>query len=91
MSAPVASFGPPARQSDAEDVVYISICSGGAAIKSSATERPKYILGQLIVLGVAIFVVSLVDCFVGRTGDLADKLNSSSDPSSAASRIFPPL
>ena len=68
MSAPVASLAPPARQSAAaEDVVYISICSGGATIKSSATERPKYILGQLIVLGVAIFVVSLVELAIWLT------------------------
>ena len=67
MSAPVANFGPPARQSAAaEDVVYISICSGGAMIKSSATERPKYILGQLIVLG-AIFVVSLAELAIWLT------------------------
>ena len=53
--------GPAARQSAVcgEDVIYISICSGGAIIKISAADRSKFVLGQLIILG-AIFVVTLV-------------------------------
>jgi hypothetical protein len=39
-----------------EDVLYILMCSGGALIKISAGERPKFILGQLIVFAIAIFV-----------------------------------
>jgi hypothetical protein len=55
--------GPPARQSAVcgEDVIYISICSGGAIIKITAADRPKFVLGQLIIFGVAIFVVTLVE------------------------------
>jgi hypothetical protein len=33
---------------------------GGAIIKISAAERPKFILGQLIIFGVAIIVLTLV-------------------------------
>jgi hypothetical protein len=29
-----------------EDLIYISICSGGAIIKISAAERPNFVLGQ---------------------------------------------
>jgi hypothetical protein len=65
MSAPAApekNPDPPARQSAAaEDIIYISICSGGAMIKISAAERPKFVLGQLIIFGIAIFVVTLVE------------------------------
>jgi hypothetical protein len=47
-----------ARQSvAAEDIIYISMCSGGAVVSISATERPKFVLGQLIVVGIAIFVL----------------------------------
>jgi hypothetical protein len=55
--------GPPARQGAicGEDIIYISICSGGAIIKISAAERPNFVLGQLTVFGVAIFVVTLVE------------------------------
>jgi hypothetical protein len=54
--------GPPARQSAVcgEDVIYISICSGGAIIKITAAHRPKFVLGQLIIFG-AIVVVALVE------------------------------
>jgi hypothetical protein len=60
--APEKKPGPPARQStvSGEDLIYISICSGGAIIKISAAERSKFVLGQLIILG-AIFVVTLVE------------------------------
>jgi len=44
----------------AEDAIYISICSGGATIKISASERSKFVLGQLIICGIAIFVLALV-------------------------------
>jgi hypothetical protein len=56
------SSSPPARQSAVcgEDVIYISICSGGAILKISAADRSKFVLGQLIILG-AIFVVTLVE------------------------------
>jgi hypothetical protein len=47
-------------QSAAEDLIYISICSGGAIIKISAADRPKFVLGQLIIFGAA-FVVTLVE------------------------------
>jgi hypothetical protein len=43
-----------------EDAIYISICSGGATIKISASERSKFVLGQLIICGIAIFVLALV-------------------------------
>jgi hypothetical protein len=57
----------PAHQSAAaEDTIYISMCSGGAIIKIGAAERPKYILGELIVLGVA-FVVSLIKLAIWLT------------------------
>jgi hypothetical protein len=61
-TAPKKSSSPPARQSAVcgEDVIYISICSGGAIIKISAADRSKFVLGQLIILG-AIFVVTLVE------------------------------
>jgi hypothetical protein len=53
---------PPARQGAVcgEDLIYIATCSGGAIIKISAADRPKFILGQLIIFGVAIFVLTLV-------------------------------
>jgi hypothetical protein len=62
-AAPEKNPGPPARQSAVceEDLIYISICSGGAIIKISAAERPNFVLGQLIIFGVAIFVVTLVE------------------------------
>jgi hypothetical protein len=62
-AAPEKNLGPPARQSAVceEDLIYISICSGGAIIKISAAERPNFVLGQLIIFGVAIFVVTLVE------------------------------
>jgi hypothetical protein len=44
-----------------EDLIYISICSGGAIIKISAAERRNFILGQLIIFGIAIFVLTLVE------------------------------
>jgi hypothetical protein len=55
--------GPPARKSavGGEDLIYIPICSGGPLIKISAAERPYFILGQLIILGVALFAVTLVE------------------------------
>jgi hypothetical protein len=61
-AAPEKNPARPARQSTVcgEDLIYISICSGGAIIKISAAERPKFILGQLIIFGVAIFVLTLV-------------------------------
>jgi hypothetical protein len=43
----------------AEDTIYISMCSGGAMVKVNAAERPQFILGQIIILGVAM-VVTLV-------------------------------
>jgi len=57
-AAPEKNPGPPARQSAVreEHLIYISICSGGAIIKISAAERPNFVLGQLIIFGVAIFV-----------------------------------
>ena len=62
-AAPEKNPGSPARQSAVceEDLIYISICSGGAIIKISAAERPNFVLGQLIIFGVAIFVVTLVE------------------------------
>ena len=61
-AAPEKYPGPPARQSAVcgEDVIYISICSGGAIIKISTADRPKFVLGQLIIFG-AIVVVALVE------------------------------
>jgi hypothetical protein len=44
-----------------EDLIYISICSRGAIIKISAVERPNFVLGQLTIFGVAIFIVTLVE------------------------------
>jgi hypothetical protein len=62
-AAPKKKPGPPARRSAIceEDLIYISICSGGPIIKISAAERPNFVLGQLIIFGVAIFVVTLVE------------------------------
>ena len=61
-TAPEKNPGPPARQSAVcgEDLIYISICSGGAIIKITAAERPNFVFGQLIILG-AVFVVALVE------------------------------
>jgi hypothetical protein len=60
-AAPEKNPGPPARQSAVcgEDVIYISMCSG-SIIKISAADRPKFVLGQLIIFG-AIVVVALVE------------------------------
>ena len=59
---PEKNSGPPARQMAVcgEDLIYISICSGGAIIKITAAERPNFVFGQLIILG-AVFVVALVE------------------------------
>jgi hypothetical protein len=51
---------PRAKAQSGEDVIYISICSGGAIIKITAADRPKFVLGQLIIFG-AIVVVALVE------------------------------
>jgi hypothetical protein len=51
-----------------EDAIYISICSGGATIKISASERSKFVLGQRH---------SNFRSSVGRTDTLAGKLNAS--------------
>jgi hypothetical protein len=61
-AAPDKNPAPPARQGAVcgEDLIYIATCSGGAIIKISAAERAKFILGQLIIFGVAIFVLTLV-------------------------------
>jgi len=59
-AAPEKNRRPPARQSAGEDLIYISACSGGAIIKISAAEQPRFLLGQLIIFGVAIFVLTLV-------------------------------
>ena len=62
-ASPEKNPGPPTRQSAVcgEDIIYISMCSGGVIIKISAAERPNFVLGQLIIFGVAIFVVTLVE------------------------------
>jgi hypothetical protein len=54
--------GSPRRQDAVcgEDLIYISICSGGAIIKISAADRPSFVLGQLIIFG-AVLVVALVE------------------------------
>jgi hypothetical protein len=59
---PEKNPAPPARQGAVcgEDLIYIGTCSGGAIIKISAAERPKFILRQLIIFGAAIFVLTLV-------------------------------
>ena len=61
-AAPGNNPGSPARQSAVceEDLIYISICSGGVIIKISAADRPRFVLGQLIIFG-AIVVVALVE------------------------------
>jgi hypothetical protein len=61
-AAPKENPSPPARQSAVcgEDIIYISMCSGGVIIKISAADRPKFVLGQLIIFG-AIVVVALVE------------------------------
>jgi hypothetical protein len=68
-AAPEKNPGPPARQSAVcgEDVICISICSGGAIIKISAADRSKFVLGQVIILG-AIFVVTLVELTLWLAG-----------------------
>ena len=45
----------------AEDVIYISMCSGGVMIKISADEWPQFILGQSIILAAAISVFPLFE------------------------------
>jgi hypothetical protein len=62
-AVPEKKLGPPVWQSAGcgEDLIYISICSGGPLIKISAAERPNFVRGQLTILGVAIFVVTLVE------------------------------
>jgi len=42
-----------------DDTVYISMCSGGVIVKISVAERPRFILGQLTMLGGAIVVTLL--------------------------------
>jgi hypothetical protein len=61
-NVPEKNPAPPARQSTVcgADLIYISICSGGVIIKISAAERANFILGQLIIFGVAIFGLTLV-------------------------------
>jgi hypothetical protein len=61
-AAPEKNPARPARQSAVcgEDLIYISICSGGAIIKISAAQRANFILGQLIIVG-EMFVVTLVE------------------------------
>ena len=61
-AAPEKNPGPPARQTAVcgDDLIYISICSGGVIIKISAAERANFVLGQLIIVG-AMFVVTLVE------------------------------
>jgi len=44
----------------AEDIIYISMCSGGVTVKFSAAEQSQFILGQLTVLTAAL-VVTLVE------------------------------
>jgi hypothetical protein len=44
----------------ADDIIYISMCSGGATVKISPAEQPQFVLGQLTILGIAI-VVMLVE------------------------------
>jgi hypothetical protein len=63
-----------ARQSAicGEDLIYISICSGGAIIKMSAAERPNFVLGQLT----NPWRCNL-RCNFGRTDPLARKLKGS--------------
>ena len=71
-AAPEKNPGPPTRQSAVcgEDVIYVSRCSGGVIIKISAADRPKFVLGQLIVFG-AVVVVAF-----GRADTVARKLNA---------------
>lgn len=45
----------------AEDVIYISMCSGGVMIKISADDWSQFILGQTIILGAAISVFALFE------------------------------
>jgi hypothetical protein len=61
-AAPEKNPGPLARQSAVceEDLIYISICSGGVIIKIGAADWPRFVLGQLIIFG-AIVVVALVE------------------------------
>ena len=61
-ATPEKNPGPPARQSAVcgEDLIYISICSGGAIIKIGAAEQPSFVRGQLIIFG-AVLVVALVE------------------------------
>ena len=67
LSAPEKTSGPPARQTAVcgDDVIYNSICLGGAITKISAAERPRFVLGQLIMFGIAIFIVTLVQLTLG--------------------------
>jgi len=40
----------------AESIIWVTMCSGGALVHISAAERPSFVLGQLVILGVAILV-----------------------------------
>ena len=45
----------PTQQSgSANDVAYLSICSG-CIITADAAEEPEFVLGQLVVLAVVVF------------------------------------
>jgi hypothetical protein len=73
--APKNNPSPPARQSAAckEDVIYISICPGGAIIKISAVDRSKF------VLGTTHYPRRNLGCHFGRTDTLAGKLKHHRD------------
>ena len=52
----------------AEDIVYISMCSGGATVKFSGAEQSQFILGQLTILTAAL-VVTLVELAIWLARD----------------------
>jgi hypothetical protein len=63
----IPALGVPVRDATAaphhgaagDDTVYISMWSGGLIVKISVAERPRFILGQLTILGFAIVVTLL--------------------------------
>ncbi len=46
-------------RADADDIVYLSVCSGTVLVLSAA-EQPKFILGQLVVLGLSVIILMVV-------------------------------
>jgi hypothetical protein len=51
----------PSKSGGGDPALSSGACAGRPLMKISAAERPNFVLGQLAILGVAIFVVTLVE------------------------------